>query len=91
MEDMEVLEVQIKDLENAYTNIIEAMNNIKDIDGLDEEYSNLDIMAQKIDERKSDLETELENLEEEAYCKENEEQWQTERLHQEYEYLSSRF
>lgn len=91
MEDMEVLQVQIKDLENAYTNIIEAMNNIKDVDGLDKEYSNLDIMAQKIDERKLELETELKNLEEEAYYKENEEQWQAERLHQEYEYLSSRF
>ena len=35
MNEMEILEIQIKNLENAYTNIIEALNNLNDIEGLE--------------------------------------------------------
>lgn len=88
---MEDLEVQIKDLKNAYTNVIEAMNNISDVDGLDEEYTYLDTIAQLIDDKRISLEVELENLTEEAMYKENAEQWKREQKEQEYAYWQSQF
>jgi hypothetical protein len=88
---MEDLEVQIKDLKNAYTNVIEAMNNISDVDGLDEEYTYLDTIAQLIDDKRTSFESELEDLKEEAYYKENEQQWKREQKEQEYAYWQSQF
>lgn len=86
MEDLEIIEVEIKDLKNAYTNIVEAINNFKDVDGLDEEYKQLDLIAQAIDDKRLELECEEENLKEEAFYKENEQQWKAEQIQQEYDY-----
>lgn len=83
---MEQIRVDIGDLENAYTNVIEAMNNINDVEGLDEEYRQLDLIAQAIDKKKLDLQTELDYLEEEAFYKENELKWKEEQEEQEREY-----
>lgn len=86
MDDIEQIKVQIQDLTNAKTNIIEAMNNIKDVDGLDAEYTNLDVILQTIDDKKADLQTAYDKLEEEAYYQENEEQWKAEKAEELREY-----
>lgn len=86
MSEIEILEIQLKDLKNAIDNIISAINNINDVDGLDEEYKQLDIMLGTFEEKRENIELEIENLEEEAFFKENEEQWKAEIINQENEY-----
>jgi hypothetical protein len=83
-----VEEIQLKDLKNAIDNITSAINNIKDVDGLDEEYKQLDIILSTFEEKKSDIAKEIELLEDEAFYKENEEQWKVEIINQENEYWS---
>ena len=86
MNELEILEIQIKDLENACDNVIEAMNNIKDVDGLDEEYKSLDLVLYAIDDLMVKLKVEQENLEDEAMYKENAEKWKREHKNEYYEY-----
>lgn len=86
MSEIEILEIELKDLKNAIDNIISAINNIKDVDGLDEEYKQLNTMLVNFDEKRENIELEIENLEEEALFKENEEQWKKEIINQENEY-----
>ena len=86
MSEIEILEIELKDLKNAIDNIISAINNINDVDGLDEEYKQLDIMLGTFEEKRENIELEIENLEEEAFFKENEEQWKAEIINQENEY-----
>lgn len=88
MEDLEIIEVEIKDLKNAYANIIEAMNNLKDVDGLDEEYKQLDIILEAIDDKRIDLESEEEDLKEQQCYQSNKKQWQKEKRQQDLEYES---
>lgn len=85
--DIEKLEVDIKDLKNAYNDIVKAMNNILEIDGLDDEYKQLEIIADVIDNKRISLEVDLENL------KENEEDdvWEDDRQERESEYWSTQF
>jgi len=83
---MENIKIDIQDLKNAYDNILKAINDLSEVDGLDEEYKQLDLIAQTIDDKRIELEAELENLEEEAYLQENEEQWKSEQKEQEYSY-----
>ena len=86
MSEIEIFEIELKDLKNAIDNIISAINNIKDVDGLDEEYKQLNTMLVNFDEKRENIELEIENLEEEAFFKENEEQWKKEIINQENEY-----
>lgn len=86
MSEIEILEIQLKDLKNATDNITSAINNIKDVDGLDEEYKQLDIILSTFEEKKSDIAKEIELLEDEAFYKENEEQWKKEKTTEQYEY-----
>ena len=86
MSEIEILEIQLKDLKNAIDDIASAINNIKDVDGLDEEYKQLDIILSTCEEKKSDIAKEIELLEDEAFYKENEEQWKAEIINQENEY-----
>lgn len=86
MSEIEILEIQLKDLKNAIDNITSVINNIKDVDGLDEEYKQLDIILSTFEEKKSDIAKEIELLEDEAFFKENEEQWKAEIINQENEY-----
>lgn len=86
MSEIEILEIQLKDLKNAIDNITSAINNIKDVDRLDEEYKQLDIILSTFEEKKSDIAKEIELLEDEAFYKENEEQWKAEIINQENEY-----
>jgi hypothetical protein len=86
MSEIEILEIELKDLKNAIDNITSAINNIKDVDGLDEEYKQLDIILSTFEEKKSDIAKEIELLEDEAFYKENEEQWRAEIINQENEH-----
>lgn len=86
MSEIEILEIQLKDLKNAIDNITSAINNIKDVDRLDKEYKQLDIILSTFEEKKSDIAKEIELLEDEAFYKENEEQWKAEIINQENEY-----
>lgn len=86
MSEIEILEIELKDLKNAIDNITSAINNIKDVDGLDEEYKQLDIILSTFEEKKSDIAKEIELLEDEAYNKENEEKWEKEKSIEQYEY-----
>ena len=83
MSEIKILEIELKDLKNAIDNIISAINNIKDVDGLDEQYKQLNTMLVNFDEKRENIELEIENLEEEAFFKENEEQWKKEIINQE--------
>mgnify|MGYP003290536485 CR=1 FL=1 len=86
MSEIEILEIELNNLKNGINNIVNAMNNINDIDELDEEYKQLDIILSKFESRKIDIEIQIGNLEEEAYYKENEEQWKKEKTTEQYEY-----
>ena len=88
---MEEIKVDILNIKDAYDNILKAINDLADVDELDEEYKQLDYIAPALDEKRIDLEAELENLEEEAMYKENEEQWKSEQKEQEREYWNSKF
>ena len=62
MTDIERIEIDIQDLKNAYDDIVRAMNNIQDVDGLDEQYKQLEILADEIDNKRISLEVDLENI-----------------------------
>ncbi len=64
MDEKEMLEVDIEDLKDAYKRIQEALNDLKDVDGLDEQYELLHSIAEDINDRRIKLEVKLERLEE---------------------------
>lgn len=64
MDEKEMLEVDIGDLKNAYNRIQEALNDLKDVDGLDEQYNELHSIAEDINDKRIENENKLERLEE---------------------------
>ena len=64
MDEKEMLEVDIGDLKNAYNRIQEALNDLKDVDGLDEQYNKLHSIAEDINDLRIEKECELERMEE---------------------------
>lgn len=64
MDEKEMLEVDIGDLKNAYNRIQEALNDLKDVDGLDEQYNELHSIAEDINDLRIEKECELERMEE---------------------------
>lgn len=91
MEEIEDLEVQLQDVKDAYDNLVSALNDLQDVEGLDEQFRELDRIIQDVDEQRIELEERLENLEEEAYMQENKEQWKKEQRDQDYQYWQSQF
>ena len=67
MEEKEILEIDIGDLKHAYEKMQEVLNDLKDVDGLDEEYQQLNEIAETINDLRIDKEVKLERLEELAY------------------------
>lgn len=67
MEEQEVLEIEIGDLRHAYEKMQEVLNDLKDVDGLDEDYIELNEIAERINDLRIDKEVKLERLEELAY------------------------
>lgn len=91
MEDIEELEVSIQNLNNAINNIVKAMNDLKDVDNVDEQYKALDIAEQELEDERMRLESILEELEEEAVNEASKDQWEAERRELEQEYWNSQF
>lgn len=91
MEEIEDLEVQLQDVKDAYDNLVSALNDLQDVEGLDEQFRELDRIIQDVDDQRIELEERLENLEEEAYMQENKEQWKKEQRDQDYQYWKSQF
>ena len=91
MEEIEDLEVQLQDVRDAYDNLVSALNDLQDVEGLDEQFRELDRIIQDVDDQRIELEERLENLEEEAYMQENKEQWKKEQRDQDYQYWKSQF
>lgn len=91
MEEIEDLEVQLQDVKDAYDNLVSALNDLQDVEGLDEQFRELDRIIQDVDNQRIELEEKLENLEEEAYMQENKEQWKKEQRDQDYQYWKSQF
>lgn len=65
MEEKDFLEIDIGDLRHAYEKMQEVLNDLKDVDGLDEEYEQLNNIAEAINDMRIDKEIKLEYLEEE--------------------------
>ncbi len=63
MDEKEMLEVDIEDLKDAYKRIQEALNDLKDVDGLDEQYELLHSIAEDINDKRIENENKLERLE----------------------------
>jgi len=89
MVDLEDLEVQLQDLKNAYQNLINGLNDLEGVEGLDEQFIELDKIIQDVDNQRIELEARIEFLEEEAYMQENEQQWKKEQRDQDYQYWQS--
>lgn len=64
MNEKEMLEVDIENLKDAYNRIQEALNDLKDVDGLDEQYNELHSIAEDINDLRIENENKLERLEE---------------------------
>ena len=64
MDDKEMLEIDIGDLKHAHKKIQEVLNDLKDVDGLDEQYNELHSIAEDINDLRIEKERKLEGLEE---------------------------
>ena len=64
MDEKEMLEVDIENLKDAYNRIQEVLNDLKDVDGLDEQYNQLHCIAEDINDKRIENENKLERLEE---------------------------
>lgn len=62
MNEKEMLEVDIENLKDAYNRIQEVLNDLKDIDGLDEQYDGLHSIAEDINDLRIENENKLERL-----------------------------
>lgn len=62
MDEKELLEVDIENLKDAYKRIQEALNDLKDVDGLDEQYNELHSIAEDINDLRIQNESKLERL-----------------------------
>ena len=67
MEEQEILEIDIGDLRHAYEKMQEVLNDLKDVDGLDEDYIELNEIAERINDLRIEKEVKLERLEEREY------------------------
>ena len=67
MEEQEILEIEIGDLRHAYKKMQEVLNDLKDVDGLDDDYIELNEISERINDLRIDKEVRLEILEEIEY------------------------
>lgn len=64
MSEKELLEIDIENKKDAYEKIQEALNDLKDVCGLDEEYEELYNIAEEINDSRIYDEARLERMEE---------------------------
>lgn len=63
-EEKENLEIDIANKRHAYEKLQEVLNDLKDVEGLDEQYELLHNIAEEINDSRIDDENKLERLEE---------------------------
>lgn len=63
MDDKERLETDIGDLKHAYEKMQEVLNDLREVEGLDEQYNLLHTIAEEINDKRIENENELERLE----------------------------
>lgn len=63
MDDKERLEKDIGDLKHAYEKMQEVLNDLREVEGLDEQYNLLHTVAEDINDKRIKNENELERLE----------------------------
>lgn len=63
MDDKERLEIDIGDLKHAYEKMQEVLNDLREVEGLDEQYNLLHTIAEDINDKRIENENELERLE----------------------------
>lgn len=66
MEEKEYLEIDIGNKKHAYQKMQEVLNDLKDVDGLDEQYKLLHNIAEEINDSRIADECKLERMEESA-------------------------
>lgn len=88
--EKEELEVDIQNIKNACNKLVQAMNDIVDIDGTDEQYQDLERIYDELDNERINLELALEQIEEENGFEEHQEQWEKERQEQNIEFERGR-
>lgn len=64
MDEKEMLEIDIENLKDAYERLQETLNDLKDVEGLDNEYEDLYTIAEIINDNRIEKENKLERLEE---------------------------
>lgn len=65
MNEKEMLEIDIQNLKDAYNRIQEALNDLKDVENYsDEQYEELNYLAEDINDLRIEKECKLERLEE---------------------------
>lgn len=64
MSDKELLEIDIGNLKDAYKRLQEVLNDLRAVDGLDEQYNELHSIAEDINDLRIENENKLERLEE---------------------------
>lgn len=63
MDDKERLEKDIGDLKHSYEKMQEVLNDLREVEGLDEQYNLLHTIAEDINDKRIENENELERLE----------------------------
>ena len=63
MDDKERLENDIGDLKHSYEKMQEVLNDLREVEGLDEQYNLLHTVAEDINDKRIKNENELERLE----------------------------
>lgn len=76
-------------LNNAYTNICEALAYLRDYNGLDNEYTELDLISQAIEDELAEVERKNKMIEEEHEYEMNKDEWEEEKKQEEWEYERS--
>lgn len=88
--EKEELEVDIQNIKDAINKLVQAMNDIGDIDGTDEQYQDLERIYDELDNERINLELALEQIEEDNGFEENKEQWKKEKEEQVEEFIKNR-
>lgn len=88
--ELQCLEYNYNNLKNAIDDIYRALHNLVDVDKTDEEYKQLDIIVQDLEDKLSDLDIKITDEKEERENEELAPQWKAEKRQQQRDYDSIR-
>ena len=80
--DFQCLEYEYKNLKDAIENIYRAITDLKDVDNTDEEYKQLDMIVQDLEDKLSDLDIKITDEKEERENEELRPSWEKEKRQQ---------